>query len=365
MLKWRQGMNYIILNGKKSNLLRGLLISSLPPISKPKKRVQIEEIDGVDGDIVSSLGYSAYDKTVKIGLFGTYDINDIISYFDSEGIVTFSNEPDKFYYYQILEQIDFERLRRFKEAKVKFHVQPFKYSLIEKLLDKDFNLLHTIEYQEEKKGIILSSYGNNIKIQGTATEATEIYVPINNIEIDPDEYVLSAESYGISPNEVAVRLINNTPSNSNSFGGRYVYLTSGKSIIKTKNTSKKRYNYLWFNILPNVEVDISVSIKLEGSSKIATITNVGNTISKPTITIYGSGNIYIYLNNKKIFDLNLNDEEYITINSSKMEAYKNKTLKNRLVSGNYDDFSFNVGRNTIYFIGDVSKFDIVNYSRWI
>lgn len=123
--------NYIILNGKDSRYLDGFIVQALPPISKPKIRTQVEEIEGRDGDIVTSLGYSAYDKTLKIGLYGNYRIDDIISYFDSSGVVTFSNEIDKFYRYQIIEQIDFERLVRFRTATLKFHVQPFKYSRVE------------------------------------------------------------------------------------------------------------------------------------------------------------------------------------------------------------------------------------------
>ena len=123
--------NYITLNGKDSRYLDGFIIQALPPISKPKIRTQVEEIEGRDGDIVTPLGYSAYDKTLKIGLYGNYRIDDIISYFDSSGVVTFSNEVDKFYRYQIIEQIDFERLVRFRTATVKFHVQPFKYSRVE------------------------------------------------------------------------------------------------------------------------------------------------------------------------------------------------------------------------------------------
>ena len=123
--------NYIILNGKDSRYLDGFIVQALPPISKPKIRTQVEEIEGRDGDIVTPLGYSAYDKTLKIGLYGNYRIDDIISYFDSSGVVTFSNEVDKFYRYQIIEQIDFERLVRFRTATVKFHVQPFKYSRVE------------------------------------------------------------------------------------------------------------------------------------------------------------------------------------------------------------------------------------------
>lgn len=123
--------NYVILNGKDSRYIGGLLVQELPPISKPKIRTEVEEIDGRDGDIVTPLGYSAYDKELKIGLYGDYRLDDIISFFDSSGVVTFSNEVDKFYRYQIIEQIDFERLVRFRTATVKFHVQPFKYSRVE------------------------------------------------------------------------------------------------------------------------------------------------------------------------------------------------------------------------------------------
>ena len=120
--------NYIILNGVSSQTISGLLIQNLPPISKPKQRVEVEEIDGRDGDIITYLGYGAYDKEFKIGLYGSYDVDEIISYFNSEGTVIFSNEEDKYYNYQIIEQIDFDKLLRYKEATVKMHVQPFKYS---------------------------------------------------------------------------------------------------------------------------------------------------------------------------------------------------------------------------------------------
>lgn len=123
---------YIILNNKDSRSIKGLLISSLPPISKPPIRTRIETVDGRDGDIVTTLGYEAYDKPVKIGLTYNYDIDEIIEYFNSSGEVIFSNEPDKYYRYAIYEQIDFEKLIRFKTAEVVLHVQPFKFSTIEK-----------------------------------------------------------------------------------------------------------------------------------------------------------------------------------------------------------------------------------------
>ena len=123
--------NNIILNGVNSNTITGLLISTLPPITKPKIRTQTEEIDGRDGDLVTKLGYSAYEKEFEIGLYGDFNINEVISYFNTEGTVVFSNESDKYYQYQILDQIDYEKLIRFKTATVKMHVQPFKYPVTE------------------------------------------------------------------------------------------------------------------------------------------------------------------------------------------------------------------------------------------
>ena len=58
--------NYIILNGKNSTDISGLLIQSLAPITKPALRTQVETSDGRDGDIVTSLGYAAYDKKISI-----------------------------------------------------------------------------------------------------------------------------------------------------------------------------------------------------------------------------------------------------------------------------------------------------------
>ena len=119
---------YVVINGVNSKSIKGLLISSLPPISKPKIRVNTEEIEGRDGDITTVRGYSAYDKEFTIGLYGEYNVDDVIKFFDTSGKVIFSNEPDKYYNFAVYDQIDFEKLLRFKTATVTMRVQPFKYS---------------------------------------------------------------------------------------------------------------------------------------------------------------------------------------------------------------------------------------------
>jgi len=235
--------DYIILNGINSNTITGLLISKLPPITKPKQRNSVEEIDGRDGDIVTTLGYSAYDKTIEIGLYGDFDIEDVMTFFNGEGTVTFSNEEDMYYNYQILDQIDYEKLIRFRTAKVKMHVQPFKYSSVE----------------------------------GTRT----------------------------------------------------------------------------FNITSQEQI---------------TINNSGNYVSKPVITINGSGTINLNVNGYEVLVINLGESaSTITIDTAKMEAYNQSTgqLMNRSVTGDYDNLYLNAGKNIISWTGTVTEIQITNYSRWL
>ena len=166
--------NYVIQNGKDSRYIKGLLIQELPPITKPLMRTSIEQIDGRDGDVITRLGYSAYDKKMKIGLFGDYDIDDIIPFFNSSGTVTFSNEPEKYYLYDILDAIDYERLVRFRTAEITYHVQPFKYSNIEKLK----------VFSNPTSDIIIRNNGNYVSkpiihIKGTGT----INLSLNGVQL--------------------------------------------------------------------------------------------------------------------------------------------------------------------------------------
>lgn len=120
-------MNKVIFKEKDSSLIKGLIISELPPITKPRKRVLETLIDGVDGSIIEDLGYEPYNKPLLIGLTKDADIDEIIDYFNGEGNIVFSNEPNKYYKVNVIDQIDYERLLRFKTATVTFRTQPHKY----------------------------------------------------------------------------------------------------------------------------------------------------------------------------------------------------------------------------------------------
>lgn len=165
-------MNSINWKGIDSESIEGLLICELPPISKPKMRIKETVIDGVDGSFIEELGYESYDKTMKIGLTRDYDIDEIMDYFNGEGNLIFSNEDDKLYKAKIINQIDYQRLLRFKTANVTFRVQPFKYSTSE--VSKKVDITDETSINVYNNGNVVSKpqikiYGSgviNFKLEG-------------------------------------------------------------------------------------------------------------------------------------------------------------------------------------------------------
>lgn len=197
-------MNYIILNGENSLSINGLLIQSLPPITKPSVRTSIEETDGRDGDIITKLGYAAYDREISIGLYGDYDIDEIIAFFNSEGKAVFSNESDKYYNYQIIGQIDFQRLIRFKTATVTFHVQPFKKSVEEEpltLYGGDISIYNSGNTTARPKISLTASGTVNIYQEGIQIFVVEMGDTENTIIID-SEAMEAYDSDGILKNRL-------------------------------------------------------------------------------------------------------------------------------------------------------------------
>lgn len=185
--------NYIILNGQNSADIKGLLIQELAPITKPQQRTQVETIDGRAGDIVTPLGFAAYDKKISVGLYGDYDVDDVIEFFDSEGQATFSNEPDKYYNYQVVEQIDFARLIRFRTATVTLHVQPFKYSTDEATKeftpsggDQSFNIVNTGNIYSKPTLTVYGTGTVNLSLNGTQILVIDLGDTATSITIDAE-----------------------------------------------------------------------------------------------------------------------------------------------------------------------------------
>lgn len=355
-------ISYIELNGEKSTNVKGLIIQSLPPITKPKMRTSKEAIDGRDGDIVTKLGYAAYDKEVSIGLHGDFDIDDAIAFLDSEGEVVFSNEPDKYYRYQILDEIDFKRLVRFRTAKVKMHVQPFKYDAVDRTFDIVNQFLHVGDYAAYRFGITVISSGGSIRVSGNATSDVDMVVPIESMSLS-GSYTLTASASG-SAAGCALRLIDGSPSKS--FGDSYMELKSnGDSTMTAAADSNAEYDALLLDIKAGTSVDFTLDVTMASDSfNEISLTNRGNVASRPTVTVYGSGNVELAINAVTVLSFSI-DDGYIMIDAEEMNAYHGDALMNRRVTGDYADLALKVGENVMSWKGNVTEIKVEDFSRWV
>ena len=190
-------MSKINWKGIDSDTITGLIISELPPISKPKMKTTITKIDGRDGDIIEELGYESYTKSIKVGLSKNYDIDEVIKYFTGSGDLIMSNEPDKVYKCQIIEKVDYNKLLRFKTATVKFYTQPFKYKKDEPkaILNIDGETSMTVDNigLEKSKPIIKLTGSGTVAIQLNGATVFNYIFPENETEVIVDS--IQEEAY--------------------------------------------------------------------------------------------------------------------------------------------------------------------------
>lgn len=220
---------YFIFKNSDSRNIKGLIVGSLPPITKPKMRVRIDTIDGKDGDEITELGYEAYTKEVKIGLTKGYEIDNIIQWLNGEGTIIFSNEPDKYYRVKVIEQIDYEKLLRFKTATLKLHTQPFKYSAIERIRAFETTGLTSLEIRNAGNHFakpIITLYGTgtiNLSVNGNQVCVVNLGDTGEAITLDTEKQ----EAY--SGNILKNRQMT----------GRFMNLQVGKNVISWTGTLTK------------------------------------------------------------------------------------------------------------------------------
>lgn len=190
-------MAKIIWKNIDSETIPGLIITNIPPITKPKMKTSITKIDGRDGDIIEELGYESYTKSIGIGLARNYDIDRVMKYFTGVGELIISDESDKVYKAQIIEKIDYERLIRFKTAVVKFYTQPYKYLKDEKSIILDIknetSLKITNVGLEKSKPIITLEGTGTIEISLNGFNLFKYVFPENETKVVIDS--LEEEAY--------------------------------------------------------------------------------------------------------------------------------------------------------------------------
>lgn len=375
-------MNYIVLNGYKSTLIKGLLISELPPITKPLIRTKTEEIDGRDGDIVTKLGYAAYDKKMTIGLYGDYDIDEVIEYFNSSGEVLFSNEPDKIYRYQINNAIDFDRLLRFRTATVVFHVQPFKYSALNDSVFYSKNMLIYNVHSWTVEDVTI-----DVAKQGAITVDGETDMGITVKMFDTDKitlkagvtYTFTVDVVSGASSSVGIAIAKDVDGVLTRLGDQIFWLGNDVSFSYTPEEDET-YDKIEITVSFMYNGTTVFKPKLTSSETVSSIVipNRGNVVARPTIKITGTGAATLQMNNGftvSISEIALSGESWqipeITLDVESMNAttlgqMDETVMRNRDITGDIRNLEVPVGINTLHFTGTgIETIEIKRGARWV
>ena len=89
--------------------------------------------------------------------------------------------------------------------------------------------------------------------------------------------------------------------------------------------------------------------------------NIGTFEAEPIITIFGAGNITLYVNNQNIYLKEIADS--ITIDSEMQNAYNGAASMNNKMQGEFPILS--LGENHITWLGNVTRLEIQPNWRWI
>ena len=129
--------------------------------------------------------------------------------------------------------------------------------------------------------------------------------------------------------------------------------------------SNAEYDALWLDIKAGTSVNFTLSVTMASDSfnEIA-LTNRGNVVSRPTVTVYGSGNVELAINAVTVLSFSIEGGS-ITIDAEEMNAYHGNALMNRRVTGDYSDLRLNVGENVISWRGAVTGIKVEDFSRWL
>lgn len=218
---------WVKLNGVDSTTINGLMITSVPPITKPPKRTNEILIDGRDGDIIEDLGYAAYDKEFTILLHNNYDPNAVISFFSGSGTAVFSNESDKAYTYDSIEVMDIAKgtFNSIKVATVTLHCQPYKlaYPAQSQTISGTSATLNNTGNAVSAPRLTINGSGT-VTIRLDNQQIFSIVVPSGGITID------AAEMNAYAGNNLANRSVTGSYENFRLTPGSHTLSRSGGSV---------------------------------------------------------------------------------------------------------------------------------------
>lgn len=192
---------YFIFNNKKCTDL-GVEISEFPALQHPERRVEVIEVDGMDGSYTQDLGaYNTYKISIECVLNklsrNAQNINEILKWLKGSGRLILSTDPMKYYEARISSTISIDSvIWIFPEFKITFEVQPFR---------KSVNEVSDVIKTDEKKIRVLNKGDVESRPIITLKGSGEITVKINE-----NSYLLQGVSDYVTINSEMQEVYNDT-----------------------------------------------------------------------------------------------------------------------------------------------------------
>jgi len=174
---------YFIYNGINSKDM-GVVLKSLPPITKPKRKIEAIQVPGRNGKLyIDENCYETISVSLECALKRNVDPRKITEWLVEFGTITFSDEIDKFYKAAIINSIPLSRVFRvYREFIIQLELQPIAMSIEEYEYNCNDNDIHTLDIESTA---LMNPY---IKVTGSGEVQLTINNSICNLNID-DEYI--------------------------------------------------------------------------------------------------------------------------------------------------------------------------------
>jgi len=129
-------MSSITFNGS-TDTTNNVITESVAWLKKPAKRFIRSVIEGKDGETSTETGYDALIIPAVVGLKSTASVDTVIAWLNGTGVLICSEDPLKYRNAKILEQIDYDKLVRYRKAKVNFKCDdPYRYLITDPIVTK-------------------------------------------------------------------------------------------------------------------------------------------------------------------------------------------------------------------------------------
>lgn len=174
---------YFIYNGISSKDM-GVILKKLPPITKPKKRIEIVQVPGRNGTLhIDENCYEPINISLECTLKKNINVRDITKWLIEFGTITFSDELDKYYNATITNSIPLERVfRLYREFIIQLELQPIAQSTQEYIYNCNNTNVNTLKIDSSAE---MYPY---IKLTGTGEVKLTVNNKICTVTID-DEYI--------------------------------------------------------------------------------------------------------------------------------------------------------------------------------